>query len=307
MESSRHAPGPAVWRRIRSDSLLLFVSAVWGSGFVAQRIAAGRMGNFSFNGARFLLAALLLLILIRLKIRIARADLAWTALAGAILFTASTLQQVGIKTTTAGNAGFITGLYVIIIPILLAVFTRRRIGAATWIAALLAATGTMLLSTAGQFKPAVGDWIELAGAFLWAVHVIVVGRMARRMDSLQFAIGQFVACGLLNVVFGLLFEFPPLPGDTVEWLAVIYSAALPIGLGFTLQVVAQRHAPPADAAIIFSMEAVFAALFGYWLLSETLLPLQIAGCAVIVLAIVAAQLRPSRLEAQPLKSREQTG
>ncbi len=302
MEISRPASGPAVWRRIRSDALLLFVSAVWGSGFAAQRIAAARMGNFTFNGARFLLAALLLLLLMRFKLRISRADLAWTALAGAILFAASTLQQVGIKTTTAGNAGFITGLYVIIIPILLAIFGRRRVSAATWIAAVLAAGGTMLLSTAGQFKPATGDWIELAGAFLWAVHVIVVGRMARQMDSLQFSVGQFAVCGLLNAVFGLLLEYPPFPNDPVGWTAVVYSAALPIGLGFTLQVVAQRHAPPADAAIIFSMEAVFAALFGYWLLAESLLPAQIAGCAAILLAIVMAQLRPGRLTAKSVES-----
>lgn len=292
---------PVFLRRLRSDALLLFVSAAWGSGFIAQRIAAGRMGNFTFNGARFLLAALLLLLLVRFKIKIPQSDLGWTTLAGAILFAASTLQQVGIETTTAGNAGFITGLYVVIIPILLAIFGRQRLRAATWAAALLAAAGTMLLSTAGRFKPASGDWIELAGAVLWAVHVIVVGKMARRMDSLQFTIGQFAVCGLLNAVFGLLLEFPPLPGDAVEWLAVLYSALVPIGLGFTLQVFAQRHAPPADAAIIFSMEAVFAALFGYWLLTETLLPLQFLGCALIILAILIAQLRAGVPAAAPVK------
>jgi drug/metabolite transporter (DMT)-like permease len=308
MRVSAPAPRPATWQRLRSDALLLFVSAVWGSGFVAQRIAAGRMGNFTFNGARFLLAAFLLITLVGFKIRIPRNDIAWTALAGSILFAASTLQQVGIKTTTAGNAGFITGLYVVIIPILLAVFARQRVSSPIWAAALLAAGGTMLLSTAGQFKPASGDWIELAGAFLWAAHVIVVGRMARRMDSLQFAIGQFFVCGLLNVLFGMLVEFPTLPADVLGWMAVLYSALLPIGLGFTLQVIAQRHAPPADAAVIFSMEAVFAALFGYWLLAETLLPLQIAGCAVILLAIVIAQLRPGELapksagDTQPMES-----
>lgn len=285
----------AAWQRIRSDALLLFVSAVWGSGFVAQRIAAGRMGHFTFNGARFLIAALLLFALVRFKIRIDRSDLLWTAAAGAILFSASTLQQVGIKTTTAGNAGFITGLYVVIIPILLAVFARQRINTAVWLAALLAAFGTMLLSTAGKFRPAPGDWIELAGAFLWAGHVIVVGRMARRMDSIQFAIGQFIVCGFLNVIFGMMSEFPPLPVDSIGWITVLYSAVLPIGFGFTLQVVAQRRAPPADAAIIFSMEAVFASLFGYWFLTETLLPVQIAGCAAIVLAMIIAQIRPDQL------------
>jgi len=296
-----------VLHRLKSDAILLFVSAVWGSGFIAQRIAADRMGNFTFNGSRFLLATLLLLVLVRFRINFTRSDLGWTVLTGSVLFCASTLQQVGIKTTTAGNAGFITGLYVVIIPIILVIFNRQRIHWSTWSAAGVAVLGTLLLSTGGRFRPAIGDWIELAGAFLWAVHVILVGKMARRMDNLQFTIGQFAVCGLSTLLFGLLFEFPPLPGGTIGWLAVLYSAFFPIGIGFTLQVIAQRRAPVADAAIIFSMEAVFAALFGYWLLSENLLPLQIAGCALIVVAIFIAQLRPVAIASPPVELTEPKG
>lgn len=294
-KQSLHLP---VWQRLKSDALLLFVSAVWGSGFIAQRIAAEQMGSFAFNGMRFLLAALFLLIIVRFKLSITRRDLGWTALAGFVLFCASALQQVGIKTTSAGNAGFITALYVVIIPIYLVIFGRHSIHWTIWAAAAMAVLGVLLLSTGGRFEPAVGDWIELAGAFLWALHVILVGRMARRMDNLIFTIGQFAVCGLLNMIFGLMMEYPVLPFTTTAWLAVLYSAIFPISLGFTLQVVAQRRAPATDAAIIFSMEAVFAALFGYWLLSESLLPLQIAGCAVIVLAIITAQLRPINLKSK---------
>jgi len=295
--SSSHSPQRQIFvQRLKSDALLLFVSAVWGSGFIAQRVAARQMGNFTFNGARFLLAALLLLLLVRFRIDTSRTNIRWTILAGTVLFGASTLQQVGIKTTTAGNAGFITSLYVVIIPVLLAIFGRQRMHWTTWTAALLAVAGTLLLSLGGRFKPATGDWIVLAGAFLWAVHVILVGRMARIMDNLQFTIGQFTVCGLLNAGFSLLLELPQLPSQPAPWLAVLYSAIVPIGMGFTLQVFAQRQAPPTDAAIIFSMEAVFAALFGYWLLAETLLPLQFTGCACILLAILVAQLRPTSLD-----------
>lgn len=284
--------------RLKSDALLLCVSIVWGSGFIAQRIAAERMGSFTFNGSRFLLAGLILLILVRFRIHLTGANLGLTALAGSVLFCASTLQQIGIETTTAGNAGFITGLYVVIIPVILVIFGRERVHWSTWSAAGMAVIGALLLSTGGQFRPASGDWIELAGAFLWAVHVILVGKIARRMDNLQFTIGQFLVCGLLNLVFGLLFEFPPMPGDATGWLSVLYSAIFPIGIGFTLQVIGQRRAPTTDAAIIFSLEAVFAALFGYLLLSEGLLPLQLTGCALIVLAILLAQLRPAWFNAQ---------
>ncbi len=284
---------PAFSHRLKSDSLLLFVSAVWGSGFVAQRVASESMGNFTFNGVRFLIGAVLLLLIVRFRLNIHRRHLPWTVLAGALLFGASTLQQVGVKTTTAANAGFITGLYVVIIPVLLAVFGRQRIHWSIWSAAVIATVGTGLLSAGGEFEPSSGDWIVLAGAFLWALHVIVVGKMAREMDNLQFTIAQFGFCAGLNIVCRLIFDLgttQPLPP---AWLAVLYSAIFPVGLGFTLQVIGQRHAPTTDAAIIFSMEAVFAALFGYWLLAESLLFLQIIGCGLILAAIILAQVRPA--------------
>jgi drug/metabolite transporter (DMT)-like permease len=282
-----------ITHRLKSDAILLFVSAVWGSGFVAQRVASESMSNFTFNGVRFLIGALLLIILVRFRIKIERKHLGWTFLAGGLLFCASTLQQVGVKTTTAANAGFITGLYVVIIPILLAVFDRQRIHWTIWVAAVIATIGTGLLSAGGQIQPSPGDWIVLAGAFLWALHVIVVGKMARAMDNLQFTIAQFVVCGLFNLFCSLAFDLGlPAPLNRA-WLAVLYSAIFPVGMGFTLQVIGQRHAPTTDAAIIFSMEAVFAALFGYWLLNESLLAVQIFGCLMILGAITVAQVRPA--------------
>lgn len=295
---------PPTAQRIKSDSILLFVSAVWGSGFIAQSIAAETMGNFTFNGIRFAFGAVFLALLVRFRVRSLVENLGGVILAGGLLFGASTLQQVGIKTTTAANAGFITGLYVVIIPILLFIFTRQKIHWSTWVAALLAVTGTLFLSTGGAFDPAPGDWFELGGAFLWAAHVIVVGRMARRMDNLVFSFGQFAITAVLNGTCALLFESTLPPPAQPAWLAVLYSAIFPVGLGFTLQVIGQRNAPTTDAAILFSMEAVFAALFGYWLLNETLLPLQIFGCLLILTAMLLAQLRQilpsSRIETEPI-------
>lgn len=290
----------AIQQRIKTDGLLLFVSAVWGSGFVAQRIASESMGHFTFNGVRFFLGALFLLTLVRFRLRIERSDLRWVLFAGGLLFGASTFQQVGIKTTTAANAGFITGLYVVIIPIILFFFGRQRIHWSTWTAAILAVIGALFLSTGGQFEPAPGDWYELAGAFLWAAHVIVVGKMARQMDALQFSIGQFLITGVLNALCGLFFETgtSPLPA---AWLSVLYSAIFPVGLGFTLQVIGQKTAHTTDAAIIFSMEAVFAALAGYLFLNEILVPLQLLGCAFILAAMLLAQLR-QMTGTEPIKS-----
>ena len=278
--------------RLKSDTLLLFVSAVWGSGFVAQRVASETMSNFIFNGIRFLIGALLLLLLVRFRVKIGHRHLGWTFLAGGLLFAASSLQQIGIKTTTAANAGFITGLYVVIIPVLLAVFGRQRIHWTVWVAALIATAGTGLLSTGGRLEPSPGDWIILSGAFMWAFHVIVVGKMARNMDPLQFTIAQFGVCALLNLFFSLVLDLGSPPPAGQAWLAVLYSAVFPVGIGFTLQVIGQRHSPTTDAAIIFSMEAVFGALFGYWLLNESLLGPQMIGCFLILGAIFLAQAQP---------------
>ncbi|MEW6178389.1 MAG: DMT family transporter [Chloroflexota bacterium] len=286
----KHGYKPAPPERIKSDALLLFVSFVWGSGFIAQSIAAQSMGNFTFNGVRFFLGAVFLAVLLGKKIRFEQEHLKGVLIAGVLLFAASTLQQIGLETTTAANAGFLTGLYVVIIPLMLWLFGRETIHWTTWTAAILAVIGTLFLSTGGAFEPAAGDWFELAGAFVWAGHVIMVGKMSRKMNNLQFAMGQFTVTAVLNSLGAILLErnTAPLPP---AWGAVLYSAIFPVALGFTLQVIGQRNAPTTDAAILFSMEAVFAALLGYLFLKEQLLPLQIFGCFLIFVAMLLAQFR----------------
>ena len=284
-------PSTPFINRIKSDGLLLFVSAIWGSGFVAQRVASVSMGNFTFNGVRFTLAAIFLLVVIRFRFKVTRHQLGWVLLAGFLLFCASTFQQIGIKTTTAANAGFITGLYVIMVPIALAIFGRQRILWSTWVGAIVAVVGTLLLSSGGKFQPAIGDLYELIGAFFWAAHLIVIGKISKEMDNLVFTIGQFAVSGMLNLASAAVFEIHTAP-VSAAWLAVLYSAIFPVGLGFTLQVVGQKHAPTTDAAIIFSMEAVFGALSGFLFLHEGLQPLQILGCFLILAAIIVAQIRP---------------
>lgn len=279
-------------KRIQSDGLLLFVAALWGSGFVAQRIASETISNFTFNGLRFLLGALFLLVLVRFHWKANREQLKWMVLAGSFLFIGTTFQQIGLKTTSAANAGFITGVYVVIIPVILYFFGKVKVHWSTWMAAIVAVLGALLLSTGGEFKPAIGDLYELLGAFLWAGHVIVIGIAARKMDNIQFTIGQFGVCALYNLVFALFLDLGQPAPPMSAWYAILYSAIFPVAMGFTLQVVGQRAAPTTDAAIILSMEAVFGALFGWLFLKENLQPLQIMGCFLIFGAIIFSQLRP---------------
>jgi len=279
--------------RLKSDLILLLTALIWGSSFAAQRVAAEHLGPFLFNGLRFLVGAAVLLPFVHFRPRIERHRLPWVVLAGSVLFLASVLQQAGMQYTTAGNAGFITGLYVVLVPLLLVIGLRQRVAGFTWLAAAVATLGTLLLSTGGEFKLNPGDALELIGALAWAVHVLLVGWLARRVDVLSFVIGQSLVSALLNLIFAGAFDLATLPGLQPAGWAVLYTGVFSIGAGFALQALGQKHAPASDAALILSLEAVFAALFGFLLLGERLAPLQLLGCSLIMAATFALQLRPA--------------
>ncbi|MCU0486240.1 MAG: DMT family transporter [Anaerolineales bacterium] len=291
---------------MRADLVLLLVALIWGSAFVVQRVAGQSFDPFTFNGLRFLLGGLLILPFAVLGSQ-KRPALPQTSpgktkeyfifitLAGLLLFGAGGLQQAGLEITTAGNAGFITSLYVVIVPLLLALIWKQRLPRAGWGAACLAVFGSFLLSTGGTFRLESGDVLELAGSVLWALHVILVGRAMRRLDVLSFSAGQYLVAGALNMLISLLTR-QSLAGLQTAWWTVLYIGCLSTAIGYTLQVYGQKTAPAADAAILLSMEAVFAALTGYVFLDERLVFEQIIGCAFILGAILLAQIRVKNLE-----------
>ena len=281
--------------RLKADLTLLFVSIIWGSAFVAQRVA-GQMGSvYLFNGARYLLAAVVVLPFALRAGGISKdanssEQFKWMFAAGFILFVGSALQQVGLVYTTAGNAGFITSLYVVLVPIVLFVIWRETIHWLALIAVVLAGVGAFFLSTGGRFEVRAGDAIELAGALFWTLHVIVLGKYASRFEPMSFSVGQLVVCGLLNLGVGLIAE-KSMPWNIQLWGAIAYTAFFSLGLCYTLQVWAQRHTPPADAALILSLESVFAVISGWFLLNERLVPIQIFGCILIFVAVLLSQFK----------------
>ncbi len=285
--------------RLRSDALLLLTAIIWGSSFAVQRVAAPHLGAFLFNGLRFLLAVIILLPFTRQRQPLESHDYFWMGLAGTCAFAGSALQQAGLKFTQAANAGFLTSLYVVLVPVLLLIIWKQRVSWIGWTAALIAVGGATLLSTGGTGlrlagKTSMGDGLELLGAFGWALHVISVGRGARRMPILTFSVGQYLVAGFLNIVLGLALEGHLLiPGLAAAWWTVVYIAVLSTAGGYTLQAVGQRHAPPADAAIILSLEAVFATLFGSLFLNEKLDAIQVLGCVLIFGAVLLAQVKKS--------------
>ncbi len=265
---------------IRGDLFLLGAAVIWGSGFVAQRAIAEHVGSLTFNGFRNLIAMVALLPFVWLARRgngargggtVPGRRLAWAAGAatGGAVFVGGWIQQLGIAQTTAGNAGFITGLYVVFVP-LQAALVGARLPAATWPAALLATVGMYLLSASGDWTLGRGDLLVLVSAVIWGLHVHAVGYFARRVDALWLT--------WLQLAFATAFSLPlALASEPVTWDALraaggplLYTGLAGGALAFTLQISGQRHAPPAHAAILMGLEAVFAAFFGWWLLDERL-------------------------------------
>ena len=295
-------------KRTRADLALLGTSIIWGSAFSAQRVAAAHLGPFLYNGIRFLMGALVLLPLVWWRGRAARqaatresslqSGREWRGglLAGLILVGAAALQQAGLEYTTAAKAGFITGLYVVLVPLFLAVGWRQWPRPLAWAASLLAAVGLYLLSVAGRFSLSLGDGLELLGACLWACHVLLIDRLAGRVDGLRLALIQYLACGAISTALGLGLEAHTLGGLRAAWWAVVYGGVVSVGLGYTLQVIGQQDAPAADAVLMLSLEAVFAALFGWFLLGEMLTRWQLLGCALMMVGMLLAQLSPARVD-----------
>ncbi|HQV63718.1 MAG TPA: DMT family transporter [Anaerolineales bacterium] len=283
--------------RLKADLTLLIVSIIWGSAFVAQRVA-GQMGSvYLFNGARYLLAALVVLPLaLRVKRKdkpswtMSRDQYKWMIVAGFLLFLGSAFQQAGMVYTTAGNAGFITSLYVVLVPIALFFVWGEKPHWMSIAAVGLAGVGAFLLSTGGRFEVKAGDALELLGALFWTFHVIVLGKFASKFEAMSFSVGQLFVCAILNIGIGLFAE----PMMSFNWplmFAIAYTALFSLGLCYTLQVWAQRHTPPADAALILSLESVFAVISGWLILNERLVLIQIFGCVLIFIAVVLSQFK----------------
>jgi len=278
--------------RLKADLTLFFVSVIWGSAMVAQRVA-GRMGSvYLFNGARYLLAALVVLpFAVNKNMTFERSQHRWMLAAGGLLFVGSAFQQMGLIYTTAGNAGFITSLYVVLVPLVLWIGWRERPTRLAMFSVIMAAAGAFLLSTGGRLEARAGDALELIGALFWALHVVLLGKFASRFESISFSAGQLAICGMLNFGVGLMVEQPALARTWPVLVAVVYTAVFSLAAAYTLQVWAQKHTPPSDAALILSLEAVFSALGGWLLLGERLLTVQVVGCLVIFVAVVLSPCR----------------
>jgi drug/metabolite transporter (DMT)-like permease len=286
---------------MKSNFLLLITAAIWGFAFVAQRAGMEFTGPFAFNAARFALGSISLIPLMIINRRRTfksqkltpsfktKTILIGGTTAGIILFFGSTFQQTGIVYTTAGKAGFITGLYIILVPIF-GLLLNQKTSAGTWLGVLFAVTGLYLLSVTKDFSIESGDLLVLISAFFWTAHVLLIGRISPKTDPIKLAFFQFVICSLLSFIAALIFETTTIINLTDALLPIFYAGLMSVGIAYTLQVVAQRDAHPSHAAIIMSLEAVFALIGGWIILDESISLRGLIGCGLMLVGMIISQI-----------------
>lgn len=294
---------------IKDRFFLLAATFFWGCAFVAQRVSTDTIGAFAFNGIRFWIGALSIVPVVWWVSRKKVPDFdvppsflslpAACAILGFILFAGASLQQIGMFYTTAGKAGFITALYIVVVPIL-GLFLHNPLQLSHIMGCLTAVAGLYLLAFHSDGQPLnIGDLLELAGVIFWALHILIVDRFVRYYRGVYLALGQFIFCGIYN------FLSMPLAGETLTWAAVLASA-IPIlycgifssGVGYTLQIVGQEHVPPTEASLLLSCEMIFSALAGFFILGESMTLRELSGCILMSIGIFAAQI-PSRIVFNP--------
>ena len=287
--------------RIQANLLLLLVALIWGSAFVAQAHGMAGVEPFTFTGIRFLIGVAVVApfawrdwcsIRVR-ENRPVRNDVLGVVVLGFLLTLGAVFQQIGLVSTTVTNAGFLTALYVPLVPVLSWMLLREKPHWSAWPGSLGCLAGTWMLSGTGGLSLGSGDaWVIFSSLF-WALHVLFVGRIAGRLSAPYLvACGQFLVCGIACMLWAAFMETITLQGIRQAALPILYTGVISVGIAYTGQVVGQRYAEAADAAIILSAETLFAAIFGYLLMGDRLDAAGIAGCALILICILAVQLLP---------------
>ncbi len=278
--------------------MLLLTAFIWGSAFVAQSVGMDYVGPFTFIALRFGLGALVVLpfgaFLNKKNPEQAahydkHATLKGGILCGLALFTASSSQQIGIMTTSAGKAGFITALYIVLVP-LMGLFMKKKIGLNVWVSVVIASVGLYLLCIKENFTIAGGDFYLLLCALIFSIHILLISRFSSEADCIKMSGIQFLTCAVIALPLMFIFEKPVLADISAAWMPVLYAGLLSSGVAYTLQVVAMRSIKPEIASIILSLESVFAAVSGWLLLKEMMSPKEILGSALMFAAVILAQI-----------------
>ncbi len=293
-------------KSILNSFLLVLTAFIWGSAFVAQSVAMDAIEPFTFNTVRNFLGSLVLIPLV-LFLRSRRTPeekakenkktlLLGGICCGAALAVASMLQQYGIAMSTVGKSGFITAMYIIIVPIIGVVFFKKRYSFLLWIGVAASLVGLYFLCMMGETSFGLGDLLLLLCAIVFSGHILIIDYFSPQVDCVAMSCIQFFVCGLLCLGPMLIFETPNISEIIAARVPILYAGIMSSGVAYTLQIVGQKHTPPVLASMIFSLESVFAALSGWLILKETLSFFEFFGCFLMFAAIIVAQLAPEKKE-----------
>lgn len=300
-------------KKLKGNLMLLLTALIWGSAFVAQRAGMDYIEPFTFNGIRSLIGGIVLIPVIFLLSRTGLGDggspeeqeaspeekrvrrktlLTGGVCCGIVLFLASSLQQIGVAYTTAGKAGFITALYVVMVPIL-GLFIGKKINPIVWLCVVLSVIGLYLLCMTDGFSLSKGDLLVLLCAVAFALHILVIDHFSPKTDGVKLSCIQFLVCGIVSIVPMFAVETPMLSRILDCAVPILYAGVLSCGVAYTLQIVAQKDTNPTIAAMLLSLESVFAVITGAIILHEHISVRELSGCAIMFAAIIIAQLAPS--------------
>lgn len=283
--------------KVQSTVLLFLTAIIWGFAFVAQRVGADYVGTFTFNGIRFLLGSFSLIPVILIFEREAadKKKLLKTSYislaAGTVLFIAASLQQYGVELTgSAGKAGFLTGLYTVLVPVF-RFFLGKKTSVLTFIGAFFAIGGLFFLCMTGNSVSfGKGDIVLIIGAVFWAFHILIIDKFVNDVSPLKFSMMQFFVCGVLSVIGALLTETVEISSVKAAAVPILYGGIMSVGVAYTCQILGQKHSDPTFASIVFSTESVFSAVGGALLLNEIMTGRGYFGCALIFVGIVLSQI-----------------
>ncbi len=284
--------------------MMVVGTMLWGAAFVFQGLAMDHIGPFTLGCLRFLIGSLVVSPLLSLKPT--RPDPATDAplkdyligglVCGAALFGGVTFQQFGIQYTTAGKAGFITALYMIMVPFFAWLAYRRKIKKIVWLAVVVAMAGTFLLSSSASSAEGsnamLGNGLVFVGAIFWAVQILCLERFGANLNPIKLAVIEFAVCAALSAIPMFVVEHPTLPSIYAALGPILYCGILSVGVAFTAQVICVKHVDAIIATLIMSLESVFAALFGFVLLGEKLGWIQLLGCFLVLCAVLMCELLP---------------
>ena len=289
----------------RSNLLLILASIIWGCAFVAQNVGMNYIGPWTFSTIRFLIAGFSLLAIIPIldkkRTHVIRPKtkeekqklLLGSVLCGLALSVGSIVQQIAMLTVPVAKAGFLTTLYVLFVPIITLLF-GKKIPLKVWIGIAMALFGLYLLSMAGNLALGIGEIFLILAAFLFAIHIIIIGHFSTRVDPVRLSCGQLLIGGFATVIPMIVIERPTIVSILAAYIPLLYTGIFSSCVAYTLQIFAQKEANPTIAGMLLSLESVFAALAGYLILNQVLNTRELIGCVLIFIAIVIAQLPDRR-------------